>query len=768
VNNYDVLDSTDSSPAVISEPIGINSKVVHNDDSNQHDAYLTAVTPIQMSSPKNNKKQVQVRELSTPDQNKIMITKPNVVDIPSNSLESISQPVTLTEKAINTPESLKNIVRVPTVFSSSSSHSLNTPNKNKQLVDQIPTVTLTDDSSNLVTGRTRSGKGYKPQDAVTQSLVADSKVDNIVGFDIDLINQTDVSWLGDISDSQFTSIEQHLKLDQVLNKEDLDDTVPEIYDVSRDPEFEKQYGIPPVPRSMKHLTKNLNCPYFQKWINAVKQELGSLQSMGTFEAITKLPPNTKKAKTILLFTLKATKFKCRLVVLGNLIYDRGDDNYAATCKPTTIRLLTAKAAELGADIRQLDVKNAFINAPCSESIVIAIPEGMNLVKNDKSNVVGYRLKKMLYGLRQAPRKWYEFLLVRLSDFGLCRSSHDPCLFIKPGLFLAFYVDDGIYFGTEANKFEVFMKTQFDLNDPCEIRTYTGYEFLRTPNGYFMHQTQFIEKLAQDFSVNDQKMVFTPLPQSLKLDSPQHGTLQDPEYADIPYRNLIQGMRFICGNTRPDCLYALNYLSRFCHCYTEQHYKYALYLLTYMLCTRKYALFFPFGAKDSNRALVVEDTEYIVPQTSIFCDASFAPSDQQRKSPGSFISFYRGTPVDWACKHLSGTSLSPAEAELKILSMTLQRARWFRWMLIDLSMMLPRNKVTVFSDNTSALENIQRPSGSSSKMLHIEKHYYFIQDMLSEVTLKYLPTKFMIADIGTKLLPRALVERFRSWMLINYE
>jgi hypothetical protein len=90
------------------------------------------------------------------------------------------------------------------------------------------------------------------------------------------------------------------------------------------------------------------------------------------------------------------------------------------------------------------------------------------------------------------------------------------------------------------------------------------------------------------------------------------------------------------------------------------------------------------------------------------------------------------------------------------------------MLIDLKMILPKTQITVFSDNTSAIENIQRPSGSSSKMLHVEKYYYFIQDMLTDVKLRYIPSKFMIADIGTKLLPRALVERFRNWMLTQYE
>jgi hypothetical protein len=167
---------------------------------------------------------------------------------------------------------------------------------------------------------------------------------------------------------------------------------------------------------------------------------------------------------------------------------------------------------------------------------------MDLVINDKPTVLAYKLEKMLYGLRQSPRCWYEFLITRLFEFGLRRSFHDPCLFLKSGLFLAFYVDDGIYFGPQAQEFETFMKSKFELNEPCEIGTYTGYEFLRSPKGYFMHQTKFIEKLALDFNVTDKKTVFTPLPQSLNIDSPISGSRQDPHFEDIPYRSLVQVLK----------------------------------------------------------------------------------------------------------------------------------------------------------------------------------------------------------------------------------
>jgi len=58
---------------------------------------------------------------------------------------------------------------------------------------------------------------------------------------------------------------------------------------------------------------------------------------------------------------------------------------------------------------QMDVKSAFLNGYIQEEVCVDQPSGFE--NSDKTNHV-FKLKKVLYGLKQALRAWYE----RLSKF----------------------------------------------------------------------------------------------------------------------------------------------------------------------------------------------------------------------------------------------------------------------------------------------------------------------------------------------------------------
>ncbi|GKF77367.1 gag-pol polyprotein, partial [Tanacetum coccineum] len=54
----------------------------------------------------------------------------------------------------------------------------------------------------------------------------------------------------------------------------------------------------------------------------------------------------------------------------------------------------------------MDVKTAFLNGPLKEGVYVAQPEGF--VDQDHPEKV-YLLRKALYGLKHAPRAWYDEL-----------------------------------------------------------------------------------------------------------------------------------------------------------------------------------------------------------------------------------------------------------------------------------------------------------------------------------------------------------------------
>ena len=74
-----------------------------------------------------------------------------------------------------------------------------------------------------------------------------------------------------------------------------------------------------------------------------------------------------------------------------------------------IRILLAYACAHNIKLYQMNVKSAFLNGHINELMYVEQPPGFEDVK--KPNHV-YKLRKALYGLKKAPRAWYE----RLRDF----------------------------------------------------------------------------------------------------------------------------------------------------------------------------------------------------------------------------------------------------------------------------------------------------------------------------------------------------------------
>ena len=73
----------------------------------------------------------------------------------------------------------------------------------------------------------------------------------------------------------------------------------------------------------------------------------------------------------------------------------------------------------------LDIKCAFQNGKLYDVVYVAQPGELG----DNSGRV-WKLKKGLYGLKQAAREWHKVLVSLLHDLDFVRSHSDPALFIR--------------------------------------------------------------------------------------------------------------------------------------------------------------------------------------------------------------------------------------------------------------------------------------------------------------------------------------------------
>ena len=95
-------------------------------------------------------------------------------------------------------------------------------------------------------------------------------------------------------------------------------------------------------------------------------------------------------------------------------------------------------------VDQFDVTCAFTQAEIDAEIYVEPPKGFATTGKDGRPQV-LRLKKALYGTKQAARLWQQALVKRLKTMGFTQSAHDPCLFRYVGehgeCLVAAYVDD---------------------------------------------------------------------------------------------------------------------------------------------------------------------------------------------------------------------------------------------------------------------------------------------------------------------------------------
>ena len=139
---------------------------------------------------------------------------------------------------------------------------------------------------------------------------------------------------------------------------------------------------------------------------------------------------------------------------------------------TTIRTMIALAATKGWHLHQMEVKNAFLQGELEEEVYMIQPPGFGSTTHP---IVVCRLKKPLYGLKEAPRAWHSKITHYIHQIGFKMSKSDNSLFIqsdsKGQVFILIYVDDLVIGGehlANIEHIEKLLSAQFEMKDMKEL------------------------------------------------------------------------------------------------------------------------------------------------------------------------------------------------------------------------------------------------------------------------------------------------------------
>ncbi|CAL1371853.1 unnamed protein product [Linum trigynum] len=151
--------------------------------------------------------------------------------------------------------------------------------------------------------------------------------------------------------------------------------------------------------------------------------------------------------------------KARLVARGFEQIPGHDfgDTFSPILKPATLRLLLGIVVSQAWPLHQVDISNAFLHDTLQEEVYMRQPVGFIDPEHPDSVC---RLRKSIYGLRQAPRAWFHCLSQALRDFRFVASKTDPSLFIYRAdsvvLYMLVYVDDLVIIGTDSKVIQELM------------------------------------------------------------------------------------------------------------------------------------------------------------------------------------------------------------------------------------------------------------------------------------------------------------------------
>jgi hypothetical protein len=149
-----------------------------------------------------------------------------------------------------------------------------------------------------------------------------------------------------------------------------------------------------------------------------------------------------------------------------------------------------------------------------------------------------KLRKFLYGLKQASRAWYQKIDATLLDLGFERSVADHSLYFAqkgPHVMLVLVcVDDLIILSSNMESMDALkskLEAKYEMMDLEELNYCLGVEFARdrAVRTITMNQAKYVEEVLKRFGMEDCKPIGTPLDTKVKFVK-----LSNEEYdADAP-------------------------------------------------------------------------------------------------------------------------------------------------------------------------------------------------------------------------------------------
>ena len=513
----------------------------------------------------------------------------------------------------------------------------------------------------------------------------------------------------------------------------------------------------------------------QYW-EACKNELATLEKMKSWEVVD-IPPGKHILGSTWAFKLKRfpdgrpKKYKARFVARGDqqIAGVEFNETYAPVVQWTTVRMMLILECMLGLNSCQADVECAFLHGALEpdEEIYMQMPRGF------KQEGKCFRLRRSLYGLRQAPRAFHTYLVKALEQQGLMQSHLDPCLFIGEKVVAVTFVDDTLFWAKDEKDLTSVMAALRNakeygllLEKEGDAAGFLGVDLKKENGQIVMTQTGLIDRIISALGLEggDIRPKLTPA-EHKPLVRDTDGT---PAEGAFSYSSVVGMLLYLAGHSRPDLAYSVNCCARYMFAPRKSHEDALIRIGQYLKGTR-------------DKGLILTPTSSVL-NVEAYPDADFGglyghehPSDPACvKSRTGFVIKVANCPVLWKSQlQSSKTALSTMEAEITALAHCCREL----FPIIDmvktlgkiygLEEQLTQMNVSIHEDNAGALllaSTLPPQFTPRSKWYHIETVWFREEIVKRGILLKKICTTEQLGDIFTKGLSKVVFQNLRKKLM----
>jgi hypothetical protein len=348
-----------------------------------------------------------------------------------------------------------------------------------------------------------------------------------------------------------------------------------------------------------------------------------------------------------------------------------------------------------------------------------------------------KLHKVLFGLKQAPRAWYECLRDFLIENSFRIGNVDSTLFTRKmgkDLFVwQIYVDDIIFGSTNklfCDEFSKILMDRFEMSMMGVLTFFLGFQIKQGKEGTFIGQMKYTHDILKKFGMDKAKPIKTPMGTNCHLDLDLGSTSVDQKV----YRSMIGSLLYLYAS-RSDIMLSVCMCARFQAAHKDCHLRVVKRIMRYLVLTPNLSLWYPKGSRF---------------ELLLYSDANYAGCKVDRKSTSRTSQFLGRSLVSWSSKKQNFVALSMAEAEYIATGSCCAQLHWMRQTIKDYGYTM--NHIPLLCDSESAIKIAYNPC-EHSRTKHIDIWHHILRDhaIKGDIVISHVGTNDQLADIFSKPL-----------------